>query len=106
VTTFDPSYNGPYPEDDMQLASIFGGTANTSQLRPGEWNPTAQDSTDIGRIIADGVRGTVNKLINTAVGEKYASGQLTATGTRPTGVQGNLMSLALVAGLVYVLAKS
>jgi hypothetical protein len=94
---------------DAQTQALFGGVSNTSSLQQGDWNPASQDSTDIGRIIADGVRGTVNKMINAAVGDKYASGQLTATGTRPygaQGTQGNLMALVLVAGLVYLLAKS
>lgn len=92
--------------EDFQLQSIFGGTDNASQLLPGEWDPSGQDTSNISAIIADGIRGTVNKLINTAVGEKFESGQLTATttATKPPGP--NLMNLLLVGAVIYFLVNS
>lgn len=93
---------------DPQIAAIYGGTDNTSRLQPGDWNPSAQDSTDFRAMLADGIRGITNKLIGEAVGEKYASGQLYSPNYRPATNQSGigLVPLLLVGGLVYLLAKS
>lgn len=89
---------------DQQLSAIFGGADNPSLIAPGEWNPSAQDSTDYRAVIADGIRGITNKLIGEAVGEKYASGQLYSTAYRNR--QGSLMPLLMIGGIVYLLVKS
>jgi hypothetical protein len=93
--------------DDFQTQALFGNTDNTSYMPPGSWNPSAQDSTDIGHILAAGIAGTVDKAIRTAVGEKYASGQLTPTAQVTTSkAQANLMPLLIVGALVLLLVKA
>jgi hypothetical protein len=93
---------------DPQISAIYGATDNTSRLQPGDWNPSAQDSTDFRAMLADGIRGITNKMIGEAVGDKYASGQLYSPNYRPNTDQGgmSLMPLLLIGGLVYLLAKS
>lgn len=89
-----------------QTDAIFGDADNSSALMPGEWNPTGQDATDIGQIIADGVRNIGAKILNASVGEKFNDGQLLRTTSAPMPrQQGDIMPLLVIGAIVYLISK-
>lgn len=85
----------------LYAETLFGSEPNTSLLPAQMMNITANNSTDWGAIIADGIRGAADGAIRGLVTEKFQDGQLKASAQKNS----QMMTWALIAVAAYLVLK-